>query len=109
KAFVEAITLRSGSPDAPPDDAVRAIKGAAMVKAQLPLAPTRTFAAPILGTVGTPTAEMVKKSNGTLSAADQVGLSGLQARYDDQLGATTGLQVDPVDQRGASAPTHQCP
>ena len=74
KAFVEAITLRSGSPDAPPDDAVRAIKGAAMVKAQLPLAPTRTFAAPILGTVGTPTAEMVKKSNGTLSAGDQVGL-----------------------------------
>ena len=35
KAFVEAITLRSGSPDAPKDDAVRAIDGAAMVKAKL--------------------------------------------------------------------------
>ena len=73
-----------------------------MVKAQLPLAPTRTFAAPILGTVGPPTAEMVKKSHGTLSAADQVGLSGLQARYDDQLGGTSGLRVDLVDKDGAT-------
>ena len=112
KAFVEAITLRSGSPDAPPDDAVRAIDGAAMVKAQLPLAPTRTFAAPILGTVGTPTAEMVKKSKGRLSAADQVGLSGLQARYDDELGGTAGRPGRPASgrttgpsRRSCSAPT----
>ena len=111
KAFVEAVTLRKGSPDAPPDDAVRAVDGALMVEAQLPLAPTRTFAAPILGTVGTPTAEMVRKSKGTLSAADQVGLSGLQARYDDQLGGTAGLRIDLVGKdtgagpRSCSAPT----
>ena len=104
KAFVEAVTLRKGSPDAPPDDAVRAVDGALMVKAQLPLAPTRTFAAPILGTVGTPTAEMVRKSKGTLSAADQVGLSGLQARYDDQLGGTAGLRIDLVGKDTGAGP-----
>src|SRR4029077_8611106 len=105
KAFVEAITLRSGSPEAPPDDAVQAISGAAMVEAQLPLAPTRTFAAPILGTVGTPTAEMVKKSKGRLSAADQVGLSGLQARYDDHLGRPAGIRVDLVGKDDEGEPT----
>jgi len=105
KAFVEAITLRSGSPDAPKDDAVRAIDGAAMVKAKLPLAPTRTFAAPILGTVGTPTAEMVKESKGTLSAADQVGLSGLQARYEDELGGSPGVRVDLLGRDAATEPT----
>ena len=96
KAFVEAITLRAGSPDQPSEAAIGAIDGVLKVRATLPLAPTRTFAAPILGTVGQPTAEMVEASKGTLSASDQVGLSGLQKRYDEQLGGTRGMQVDLV-------------
>ncbi len=96
KAFVEAITLRSDSAGLPTEAAVLAIDGALMVPAELPLAPTRTFAAPILGTVGQPTAEMVKASRGTLTAADQVGLSGLQKRYDGELGGTPGRRIDLV-------------
>ncbi len=96
KAFVEAITLRAGSPDLPSEAAVQAIGGALMVNTELPLAPTRTFAVPILGTVGQPTADMVRASKGAISATDQVGLSGLQKRYDEQLGGTSGLRIDLV-------------
>lgn len=107
KAYVEAITIRTGSPDAPDRTEVDAIKGALVVRTTLPLAPSRTFASAILGTVGQPTAEMVKKSNGTLSAGDQVGLGGLQARYDARLGGTPGIRVDLVDASGSGNPTRK--
>ena len=46
------------------------------------LAPTRDFARPIIGTVGEATKEIVDESDGAVVAGDQVGLSGLQRRYD---------------------------
>ncbi len=96
KAFVEAIVYRR---DDVPLAVVRgydAVKGAVTVSTELPLAPTREFAAPILGSVGEVTAEMIKEHPETYRVGDEAGLSGLQARYDEQLRGTPGSVVDAV-------------
>ena len=91
-AFVEAVVLRE-------DDALdvlpafRGVPGALAVRDTLPLAPTREFAAALLGRVGPATAEVVEQSGGSIVAGDEVGLSGLQARYDEQLRGTPGTAV----------------
>ena len=61
---------------------------------QQPLAVTRTFGQPLLGTVGEVTAEVVDKSDGRYVAGDRAGLSGLQAQYDQQLAGAVGLRVE---------------
>ncbi|HEV2796510.1 MAG TPA: penicillin-binding transpeptidase domain-containing protein [Nocardioides sp.] len=92
EAFVEAIVLRE-------EDALevlpafRAVAGALAVRDTLPLAPTRDFAAALLGRVGPATAELVEESEGRIVAGDEVGLSGLQARYDEQLRGAPGTAV----------------
>jgi cell division protein FtsI/penicillin-binding protein 2 len=97
QAFVEAITLRSE--DVPPAVAQAAdeVPGILAVQDEAPLGPTRGFAAPILGTVGEVTAEMVAEDPDRYQAGDQAGLSGLQARYDDVLQGVPGFVVDAVD------------
>ncbi len=100
KAFVEAIVLRPADARAVPasyDD----IPGAVRLEDELPLAPTREFAAPILGRVGPVTAELVEASDGRLEAGDVAGLSGLEGRYDEQLAGTPGVQVDAVSDDGS--------
>ena len=58
-AFVRAITYRAS--EVPPGvSALDGTPGVLLLDAELPLAPTREFAAPILGTVGDVTAEMIK-------------------------------------------------
>jgi cell division protein FtsI/penicillin-binding protein 2 len=93
RAFVEGIVYREK--DAPSDviAGLPAIKGAGVVSGKLPLAPSKDFAAAILGTVGPATAELVKDSKGRIKAGDEVGLSGLQKRYDEQLAGTRGATV----------------
>ncbi len=92
EAFVEAVVLRE-------DDALevlpafREVPGALAVRDTLPLAPTREFAAALLGRVGPATAEVVEESGGSIVAGDEVGLSGLQARYDEQLRGSPGTAV----------------
>jgi cell division protein FtsI/penicillin-binding protein 2 len=92
EAFVEALVLRE-------DDALevlpafRTVAGALAVRDTLPLAPTREFAAALLGRVGPATAELVEESEGRIVAGDEVGLSGLQARYDEQLRGAPGTAV----------------
>ena len=99
QAFVEAIVYRRGEvPDALA--AYDAIPGALALADEVPLAPTREFAAPILGTVGEVTAEMVEEDPETYQPGDQAGLSGLQARYDDRLQGTDGAVVDAVGSDG---------
>ena len=101
KAFVEAITLRSDDPVlAKQGPAIEAVKGSLTVPALKVLGPTRTFAAPILGSVSEATAEQVKDSGGVLAAGDEVGQSGLESRYDERLRGTPGLAVRAVE-RGA--------
>jgi len=102
QAFVEAIVLRLE--DARDVDAsYEAIPGAVALSGKLPLAPTKEFAAPILGSVGPATAEIIEQSDGAVQAGDVVGLSGLQARYDEQLRGTPGISVAAVDARGENA------
>ncbi len=101
RAFVEAITLRAE--DARDVDRSFAdIRGAVALDDELPLAPTREFAAPLLGRVGPATAELIEESEGRLELGDQAGLSGLQARYDEQLTGTEGVRVSVVDEDGDS-------
>jgi cell division protein FtsI/penicillin-binding protein 2 len=97
RAFVEAITYRRGQ--VPP--AVRAaaggIDGVLIVSDTMALAPTSEFAAPILGRVGPVTAEMVEDRPEDYRVGDVAGLSGLQARYDDQLRGRVGVVVNAND------------
>ncbi|MCF6376610.1 penicillin-binding protein [Nocardioides KLBMP 9356] len=91
-AFVEAVVLREeDAREVLP--AFRKVPGALAVNDTLPLAPSREFAAALLGRVGDATAEVVEESDGAIVAGDEVGLSGLQARYDDQLRGTPGRAV----------------
>ena len=83
KAFVEAIVFRKDDVPLAVARAYDAIAGALAVPDDIPLAPTREFAAPILGTVGPVTAEMVEEEPDRYRVGDVAGLSGLQARYDD--------------------------
>jgi hypothetical protein len=64
------------------------------------LAPTTAFARALLGSVGPATAEVVEASKGRVRADQVVGLSGLQKRYDEQLGGTPGIVVESVDAAG---------
>ena len=89
EAFVEAVVLREeDAREVLP--AFRKVPGALAVNDTLPLAPSREFAAALLGRVGAATAEVVEESDGAIVAGDEVGLSGLQARYDEQLRGASG-------------------
>lgn len=100
KAFVEAITYRADDVPAPVRSGLDGIAGAHQVTGEQALAPTRDFAAPILGRVGPVTAEMVEKDPDAYRPGDVAGVSGLQARYDDQLRGTTGRAVHAVPADG---------
>ena len=93
--FVQAITYRAE--EAPLTQAqLAAIPGATAQHTSASLAPTKGFAAPILGSVGPVTAEMVKKDPDAYRPGDVAGVSGLEARYDAQLRGTPGTVVDVV-------------
>lgn len=100
EAFVEGLVLRRQQVPASVLNGYPRIPGATGISDHLPLAPAKQFAAAILGTVGPATAEIVRKSNGAITAGDDVGLSGLEARYDDQLRGTKGIEMVAVDPKG---------
>ncbi|TWH03631.1 cell division protein FtsI/penicillin-binding protein 2 [Nocardioides sp. J9] len=100
KAFVEAITFRADDVPAEVRSGLPDIAGAHQVSADLALAPTRDFAAPILGRVGPVTAEMVEEDPEAYRPGDVAGVSGLQARYDDRLRGTPGRVVSAVPADG---------
>ena len=92
-AFVPALVLRMDAPDVPRSSEIRAIPGALSIRTGQMLAPTRDFARPIIGIVGEATKENIDESGGAVVAGDQVGLTGLQKRYDQQMRGTPGVQV----------------
>ena len=99
QAFVRAITYRAT--DVPAGvKALDGTPGVLLLDAELPLAPTREFAAPIIGTVGDVTAEMIKEHPDLYEAGDQAGLSGLQSRYDEELRGSDGIVVQAVEDDG---------
>lgn len=101
-AFVEAIVLRTEDVSSVMGMALARIDGARRVSDEVPLGPYRGFAAPIVGTVGPVTAEMVEESPETYRPGDEAGLSGLQARYDEQLRGTPGTSIDAVPSEEAA-------
>lgn len=99
KAFVEAIVLRRDDVTAQIRRQYDAIPGAVAIPDEMPLAPTREFARPILGTVGPVTAELIEESEGRYVIGDEAGLSGLQQRYDELLGGSPGITVTALDEK----------
>jgi cell division protein FtsI/penicillin-binding protein 2 len=109
-AFVPAIVLRMDSPDLPRGSKIRAIPGAISIRTGQMLAPTYDFARPIIGIVGEATKENIDESGGAVVAGDQVGLTGLQKRYDAQMRGTPGVRVrlaaaKPSDSSASPSPT----
>lgn len=92
-AFIEAIVLRDTEDRSITEEDLQAIPGARSMADQMALAPTREFARPVLGSVGTATAELIEQSDGRLKAGDIAGLSGLQQQYDEQLRGTAGVTI----------------
>ncbi|MFC0249339.1 penicillin-binding transpeptidase domain-containing protein [Citricoccus parietis] len=93
KAFVQAITVRNNGDTEIPADQLLAIPGGRVLEDTAVLAPTRAFARDVLGTYGEPNAEQVEASEGELEAGVEVGLSGLQATWEDHLAGTPGVQI----------------
>ena len=93
QAFVPAVVFRAKDPDRPANREVFAIPGGLPVQDDAMLAPSRDFAAALIGQVGPATADVVKTSDGAVTDGDEVGLSGLQRRYDEQLRGTPGVSV----------------
>lgn len=93
QAFVEAITLRDNGATEIPTARMEAIPGGRIVEDTAVLAPTRAFARDVLGTVGAPNAEQIEASDGELQAGVEVGLSGLQADWQEHLAGTSGVEI----------------
>lgn len=100
KAFVVAITIRASEAETYGVDDLRVMQGVLIVDDFMFLAPTPSFARPILGSVGEATAEIIEESDGQIAKGDVVGLSGLQRLYDDVLRGTPGVEVSLVDAEG---------
>ncbi len=92
KAPIPVITYRESDFEAR-RAALDALKGVIYPKTTQPLAVTRTFGQPLLGTFGPVTAEIVTAGKGRYAAGDRAGLSGLQRQYDSTLAGTPGLSV----------------
>ncbi|WP_156399853.1 penicillin-binding transpeptidase domain-containing protein [Phycicoccus sp. Soil748] len=73
--------------------ALDGLKGIIYPVREQPLARTRTFGQPLLGSYGPVNAEQVSASKGRYVAGDYAGVSGLQGRYDAELAGTPGVQV----------------
>jgi cell division protein FtsI/penicillin-binding protein 2 len=97
--FVPVITLRR-----PDFEAIRSqvfdLPGAVFPTETRMLAPTARFASALLGRVGPATAEVIEESaeDGVprYAEGDQLGLSGLQRAFQDQLAGTPGFTVSVV-------------
>ncbi len=97
--FVPIITLRR-----PDYDAVRPVifdlPGTVFREETRQLAPTAGFALGVLGRVGEATAEVLEEAGPDYAAGDQLGTSGLQRGYQEQLAGTPGLTVEAVSADG---------
>ena len=107
-AFVDAITLRAEDFAALDTAKLDAVEGILVTSATQPLAPSRTFAQAILGSVHEATAEDIEKSDGEVVAGQVVGSGGLQASFDAQLAGDPGITISTVA-ASVSTPTESAP
>jgi cell division protein FtsI/penicillin-binding protein 2 len=96
EAFVEALPLRLEDFRELDAQQVRSIPGLLVVEDELPLAPSRGFAADLLGAVSEATAEDLRAAGGDLAVGATVGRGGVQERFDDRLRGTPGVVVEEV-------------
>lgn len=92
-AFVQAITVRNNGDTEIPSDRLAEIPGGRVLEDTAVLAPTRSFARDVLGTYGEPDADQIEASDGELTAGVAVGLTGLQADWEERLAGTPGTAV----------------
>lgn len=104
RAFVVAITIRQDEADQWNAGELRLMPGVLLQEQELPLAPSATWARPVLGRVGEATAEIIEGSGGEIVAGDLVGLGGLQAAYDEQLRGYEGITISLEDTEGLLLP-----
>ncbi|MEC5198776.1 cell division protein FtsI/penicillin-binding protein 2 [Arthrobacter sp. PL16] len=107
EAFVVAVVLRDDAARTVTDAQIDAIPGAFRESDTLELAPTRTFARELLGSVGAATEELVEQSDGAIRAGDVTGLGGLQLQHNDRLGGTPGLAVDAAPVEAPDTPSQR--
>ncbi|MCU1632926.1 MAG: penicillin-binding protein transpeptidase [Micrococcaceae bacterium] len=107
EAFVVAVVLRDDAARTVTDAQIDAIPGAFRESDTLELAPTRTFARELLGSVGAATEELVEQSDGAIRAGDVTGLGGLQLQHNDRLGGTPGLAVDAAPIQAPDTPSQR--
>jgi cell division protein FtsI/penicillin-binding protein 2 len=105
KQFVEAVTLRASDYPSTLAQQVEAIQGSQVVPSTQQLAPSKTFARALLGTVSPATAEQIQRSKGKVGVGDDVGQFGLEARYQDQLAGTPTRRVVIRSRTGAPVAT----
>ncbi len=91
-AFVTVVTLRREAYDQIRDK-IRDLPGTVFEEGTLPLAPSRSFARALLGSVGDVTREQLDKNPGKYLAGEQIGQSGLQQQYDDLLRGIPGVKI----------------
>lgn len=105
-AFVPVISLRQSD-----FDRVRRVldklPGVPYRKGTAVLAPTPTFARALLGRVGDATAEALAKLGPPYAAGDQVGLSGLEAAFEQRLAGTPTAAIVLTDAKGKATTTLQ--
>jgi cell division protein FtsI/penicillin-binding protein 2 len=90
--FVDAITIRAEEWEAL-RPTMSKLPGVLTMGGTQSLPPTATFARSILGTMKTATDETLKNAGPTASAQDQVGTTGLQYAFQQQLAGTPGGTV----------------
>lgn len=94
KAYVLALTIRQDQAGKYDLATIRGLPGVLLQGGKQFLAPSAEFARPLIGRVGEATKEIVDESKGTIAAGDEVGLSGLQRRYDERLRGEPGIALD---------------
>ncbi len=92
KAPIPVITYREDD-FAERRPALDALTGVIYPRTVQPLAPSREFGQPLLGSYGEVTAEIIDASAGRYTPGDRAGVSGLQRAYDETLAGTPGLSV----------------
>ncbi|TCC15784.1 penicillin-binding transpeptidase domain-containing protein [Kribbella speibonae] len=90
--FVDAITIRAEEWEAL-RPTMSKLPGVLTMGGTQSLPPTATFARSLLGTMKTATDETLKNAGPTASAQDQVGTTGLQYAFQQQLAGTPGGTV----------------
>jgi cell division protein FtsI/penicillin-binding protein 2 len=97
--FVPLITLRRPAYEAVKPQ-IYSLPGVFFQAGTMQLAPTRMFAAALLGRIGPATAQLLKAAGSAYLPGDELGLWGLQAYYQQRLAGTASGEVDLVARSG---------